>query len=32
LSKSPVPLPKAQGGNAGAKPEAAPPANPPAKQ
>jgi cytochrome c len=32
LSKSPVPLPKAQGGNAGAKPEAAAPANPPAKQ
>jgi cytochrome c len=32
LSKNPEPLPKAQGGNAGAKPEAAAPANPPAKQ
>ena len=32
LSKNPEPLPKAQGRTAGAKPEAAAPANPPAKQ
>jgi cytochrome c len=32
LSKNPEPLPKPQGGNAAAKPEAAAPANPPAKQ
>jgi cytochrome c len=32
LSKNPEPLTKPQGGNAAAKPEAAAPANPPAKQ
>ncbi len=32
LSKNPEPLPKPQAGNAGGKPEAAAPANPPAKQ
>jgi cytochrome c len=32
LSKNPEPLPKAQGETGGAKPEAAAPANPPAKQ
>jgi cytochrome c len=32
LSKNPEPLPKAQSGTGGAKPEAAAPANPPAKQ
>lgn len=32
LSKNPEPLPKPQGGDAAAKPEAAAPANPPAKE